>query len=51
MSNQDLNCRNDLLVRLNRSNLNRIKLNSHPILEKNQWYFVKSFLLSLKIGG
>jgi len=22
MSNQDLNCRNDLLVRLNRSNLN-----------------------------
>ena len=48
MSNQDLNKRNDLLARLNRSNLNRIKLNSHPILEKNQWYFVKSFYFPSK---
>ena len=40
MSNQDLNCRNDLLVCVYRSDLDRIKFNSRSILEKNQWYLV-----------
>ena len=43
MSNQDLNCRNDLLMCLYRSDLDRVKFNSHSILEKNHCYLGKLY--------